>query len=645
VTPGNPDTTNRVLELRGVGRTFGSDPAVHALVDVDLTLSRGDWLAVTGPSGAGKSTLLNIIGCLDRPTSGSYLIDGIETAKLADNERAGLRSRRIGFVFQSFHLLPYRTVLENVMLAEVYRKQPSAGRRERAMAALERVGLSHRVDFMPAKLSGGERQRVAIARALVGAPSLLLCDEPTGNLDSKSTASILDLFQDLNEEGLTLVVVTHDENVAQRAARRVHMVDGMLTHFANGEKVTHRAGPPPAAGERPALRSGMTLRDLLDEALAGMFARPGRMMLTVLGVVIGLTALVATLGLTRTAGNRIISQFDQLAATELFISAKPGKSTGIVDPRAIPWDAPERLQRLNGVVAAGSMSEVDVGNVLVSSSPVQDPLNQSAFKLSVHAASPGLFTAARAQLATGRLPDLGHSARADRVAVLGPDAADRLGITGLGQLPAIRIGDHLYLVMGVLADVKRKPELLGSVIIPEGTARSHFALAGLPHRRPGAPGAAARRSARAQDRGPPGAPARARRGADGSQRHVPAARGAVALRRCHRHRQHHAGGRDGADRRDRTAPCHRRDAHPHRRAVPVRERLHGCRGRRHRGRRRRPHRGRRLGLPGLDARARPGGALPGAAGWRRHRPAVRRVSGAARRAPRARRGVPGLTPR
>jgi macrolide transport system ATP-binding/permease protein len=478
VTPGNPDTTNRVLELRGVGRTFGSDPAVHALVGVDLTLSRGDWLAITGPSGAGKSTLLNIIGCLDRPTSGSYLIDGIETAKLADSERAGLRSRRIGFVFQSFHLLPYRTVLENVMLAEVYRKQPSVGRRERALAALERVGLSHRVDFLPAKLSGGERQRVAIARALVGAPSLLLCDEPTGNLDSKSSASILDLFEQLNGEGLTLVVVTHDENVAKRASRRVHIVDGMLTDLTNAQTTIGPAGAPPAPAEPGALQSGMTLRDLLDEALAGMFARPGRMMLTVLGVVIGLTALVATLGLTRTAGNRIISQFDQLAATELFISAKPGKSTGIVDPRAIPWDAPERLQRLNGVVAAGSMSEVDVGNALVSSSPVQDPLNQSAFKLSVHAASPGLFTAARAQLATGRLPDLGHSARAARVAVLGPDAAERLGVSGLGQLPAIRIGDHLYLVMGVLADVKRKPELLGSVIIPEGTARSHFGLAG-----------------------------------------------------------------------------------------------------------------------------------------------------------------------
>lgn len=478
MTTHNPDPTHSVLELRKVGRQFGSEPAVHALVDVDLRVQRGDWLSITGPSGAGKSTLLNIIGCLDRPTSGSYFIDGIDTGQLTDKERAGLRSQRIGFVFQAFHLLPYRTVLENVMLAEVYRRQPHRGRRARALAAIERVGLTHRADFLPTKLSGGEKQRVAIARALVGSPSLLLCDEPTGNLDSKSSAALLNLFAKLNQDGLTLVIVTHDENVANRAPRRVHIVDGSLTDVTSGKHENRQTSAPEAAADRSAPRSGITIRDLLEEALSGMFARPGRMALTVLGIVIGLTALVATLGLTRTAGNRIISQFDQLAATELFVTARPGRTTGIVDPKAIPWDAPTRLRRLNGVVAAGTMSEVDVGGELVSSSPVKDPLNQRAFKLSVHAASAELFRAVRAKLETGRLPDAGHSNRADRVAVLGPDAAERLGVTGLKQLPAIAIGDHLYLVVGILDDVARKPELLGSVIIPEGTARHYFGLAG-----------------------------------------------------------------------------------------------------------------------------------------------------------------------
>jgi len=478
MTTNEPDTTNRVVELIKAGRQFGSDPAVHALVDVDLRLERGEWLSITGPSGAGKSTLLNVISCLDRPTSGSHFFDGIDTAKLTDKQRAGLRSQRIGFVFQAFHLLPYRTVLENVMLAEVYRKQSNRGRRARALAAIERVGLSHRIDFLPMKLSGGERQRVAVARALVGSPTLLLCDEPTGNLDSRSSAAILDLLEKLNQEGLTLVIVTHNEQIANRSARRVHVVDGSLTDVINEENGNKSRGSPAAAVNTTGVRSGITIRDLLNEAIAGMFARPGRMMLTVLGIVIGLTALVATLGLTRTAGNRIISQFDRLAATELFITAKPGRTTGIVDPKAIPWDAPTRLRRLNGVVASGTMSEVDVGGAVVSSSPVKDPLNQTAFKLSVYAASPDLFRAVRAELETGRFLDLGHSNRSDRVAVLGPDAAGRLGVMGLEQLPAISIGDHLYLVVGILRDVARRPELLGSVIVPEGTARHDFGLAG-----------------------------------------------------------------------------------------------------------------------------------------------------------------------
>ena len=207
----------------------GPTPAVNALTDVDLVVRRGEWLSITGPSGSGKSTLLNILGCLDRPTSGQYLFDGIETTTLSGNERAGLRSRHIGFIFQSFHLLPYRTVLENVMLAEVYRRHTRRGRRERAMEKIRRVGLAHRAEFPPFKLSGGERQRVAIARALMGSPSLLLCDEPTGNLDSRNTESILDLLTELNDEGMTIVIVTHDENVARRGSRRVTMKDGELS--------------------------------------------------------------------------------------------------------------------------------------------------------------------------------------------------------------------------------------------------------------------------------------------------------------------------------------------------------------------------------------------------------------------------------
>jgi macrolide transport system ATP-binding/permease protein len=374
------------------------------------------------------------------------------------------------------------------MLSEVYRKETQRGREQRAKAAIERVGLSHRIDYLPSKLSGGEKQRVAIARAIIGAPSLLLCDEPTGNLDSKSTTSILDLFQTLNQQGLTLVIVTHDEQVARCASRRVQIVDGRLTDVTAVSEITTNANSQREAAfvdvrvaEAPlkpprVARSGISLRDFLNEALAGMFARPGRMALTVLGIVIGLTALVATLGLSRTAGNRIISQFDELAASGIVVTARPGP-TGI-DPKVIPWDAPERLQRLNGVVAAGSLSEIPTTNLLVSASPVRDPQSQTAFKLAVKAASPNLYAAVRAELAAGRFPDLGHSKRMERVAVLGPSAALRLGIINLDHAPAIRIGDYLYLVIGLLSGVGRQPDLLGSVIIPEGAARHDFNLAG-----------------------------------------------------------------------------------------------------------------------------------------------------------------------
>ena len=478
MTSAGPANLAPAFCLAGVCKRYGSRPAVHALVDVDLALARGEWVAITGPSGAGKSTLLNVLGCLERPTSGGYSIGGIDVTGLADNQRAGLRSRRIGFVFQSFQLLPYRTVLENVMLAEVYQGQRRRGRRQRAMDAVARVGLSHRRDYLPMHLSGGEKQRVAIARALMGAPDLLLCDEPTGNLDSKSSAALLDLLATLNRDGLTIVVVTHDETVANRAKRRVHLVDGRLTELARGDALARPEPPRSAQSWETAGQSGIRFLDLLNETFSGIFAKPGRMMLTVLGIVIGLAALVATVGLARTAGNRIISQFDQVAATELFVKARPGRSTGMIDPRAIPWDSAQRLMRLNGVIAVGTMSEVDVGDQLVGATPVIDPLNAPAMNLTVVAASPGVYAAVRAKLAAGRLPDRGHSERADRVAVLGPDAARRLGIVGLEHLPAISIGDRLYLVMGILDDVARRPELLGAVIIPEGTARQDFGLAG-----------------------------------------------------------------------------------------------------------------------------------------------------------------------
>ena len=221
--------------------------------------------------------------------------------------------------------------------------------------------------------------------------------------------------------------------------------------------------------------SSMAPRDLVNEAIAGLFARPGRMALTVLGTVIGLAALVATQGLSRTAGNRIVGRFDELAATEIVVTPRPSAAGAGV--QALPWDAPDRATRLNGVAAAGTLSTVDAGARLVGSSPVDDPQHPTSFKLTVAAASPGLFAAVRADLRTGATFDRGHSTRADRVAVLGPNAASRLGISRVDQMPAVRIGDDVYLVIGILDGVARQPELLGAVIIPEGTAQRYYRLA------------------------------------------------------------------------------------------------------------------------------------------------------------------------
>jgi len=221
-----------LIELDLVSRQFGVEPPIHALREVTLSIQRGEWVAVLGPSGSGKTTLLNILGLLDRPTSGEYRLEGRDVARLGEGQRAGVRGREVGFVFQSFHLVSHRSVTENVMMADIYRGGVRSDRRDRALAALERAKITHRADYMPDRLSGGERQRAAIARAILGSPKLLLCDEPTGNLDTVTGDNILDLFAEMHHDGMTVVMITHDPNVAARAQRQVHIVDGYLTEAA-----------------------------------------------------------------------------------------------------------------------------------------------------------------------------------------------------------------------------------------------------------------------------------------------------------------------------------------------------------------------------------------------------------------------------
>ena len=218
-----------VAELRGVSKVYGQgDLQVKALDQLDLSVHRGDYLAVMGASGSGKSTAMNILGCLDRPTGGRYRLNGIAVEQLDDDALADLRNQSLGFVFQQFHLLPHASAMDNVMLPMVYAGVPQEERRERAAAALDRVGLSQRLDNRPNQLSGGQQQRVAIARAIINRPSLLLADEPTGALDSNTTAEVLDLFDELHQQGITLVMVTHEDDVAARAHRIARFQDGSI---------------------------------------------------------------------------------------------------------------------------------------------------------------------------------------------------------------------------------------------------------------------------------------------------------------------------------------------------------------------------------------------------------------------------------
>ena len=220
---------DNVIEIRNIIRDFKlGQETVHVLKGIDLDIKRGEYLAIMGPSGSGKSTLMNLLGCLDTPTAGTYVLNGKDVSKMSDDDLAEIRNTEIGFVFQTFNLLPRTTALENVALPMIYAGASKKDRTERAIKVLEDVGLADRMDHKPNQLSGGQRQRVAVGRALVNHPSIILADEPTGNLDSKTSLEIMQLFDEIHAKGNTVILVTHEEEVAQHAHRVIRLRDGMV---------------------------------------------------------------------------------------------------------------------------------------------------------------------------------------------------------------------------------------------------------------------------------------------------------------------------------------------------------------------------------------------------------------------------------
>lgn len=324
----------KLIELKDIYKTYHlGEIEVPVLKGVSLSVSPGEFVALMGTSGSGKTTLMNILGCLDRPTSGKYRLEGRDVTALTPDERALLRNQKLGFVFQTFNLLPRTSALENVIMPMSYNGVNLSDQeaRQRAEALLQRVGLGDRLEHEPSQLSGGQQQRVAIARALVNRPSVLFADEPTGNLDSKTSEEMLDLFKQLNEEGVTIILVTHDENVARYAQRIVRIHDGAVQ--ADESPETPVAGGPAGEAEGEASRRPTwalpRLRWMLRTALHGLRRNVMRAALTTLGIIIGVAAVIAMMEIGRGSSSAIQRTIASMGANNLMVRAGTASSGGV----------------------------------------------------------------------------------------------------------------------------------------------------------------------------------------------------------------------------------------------------------------------------------------------------------------------------
>ena len=324
----------KLIELKDIYKTYHlGEIEVPVLKGISLTVSQGEFVALMGTSGSGKTTLMNILGCLDRPTSGEYLLEGRDITGLPPDDRALLRNQKLGFVFQTFNLLPRTSALENVIMPLSYNGVNLSDQEalQRAQELLQRLGLEERLDHEPSQLSGGQQQRVAIARSLVNHPSLLLADEPTGNLDSKTSEEMLDLFRRLNEEGVTIILVTHDENVARSAKRIIRIHDGMVqadetpASLAPPEPETAEAGEP----QRRSVYALPHLRWLLRTALHGLRRNIMRAALTTLGIIIGVAAVIAMMEIGRGSSTAIQKTIASMGANNLIVRAGTASSGGV----------------------------------------------------------------------------------------------------------------------------------------------------------------------------------------------------------------------------------------------------------------------------------------------------------------------------
>ena len=433
-----------VLELDGVTKVYGEQPPVPALRGVSFSVRRGELVAIVGPSGSGKSTLLHVMGTLERPSSGVVRIGGVDAARLSDRELSLLRAREIGFVFQQFFLAEHATVRENVADGLLYAGVPAAERYRRADEALERVGLSERATFKPTKLSGGERQRVAIARALVGRPAIVLADEPTGNLDSATGASIMELIRELNAAGATIIMITHDAGLADQLPRQIRMLDGQVvsdTGRDRGVLVAPMDGRGRRGGAMSAKGGRLRLKDWLRVASVGLRARPLRAALSALGIAIGTAAIVAVLGLSSSSQAGLLAEIDRLGTNMLTVEAGQSLTGGAAQ---LPHEAPARITHLDNVQQVAHTALMKDENVYRNS---MIPVGNTG-GLQVRATSLNLLSVLGTGVARGNW--LNEGTAREPVAVLGSAAAQRLGIDRIYPDQRIWLGDQWFNVAGIL---------------------------------------------------------------------------------------------------------------------------------------------------------------------------------------------------
>lgn len=458
-----------VLELDGVTKVYGEQPPVPALRRVSFSVRQGELVAIVGPSGSGKSTLLHIMGTLERPSSGVVRISGVDAAQLSDRELSLLRAREIGFVFQLFFLAEHATVRENVADGLLYAGVPAAERYKRADEALERVGLSERANFKPTQLSGGERQRVAIARALVGRPAIVLADEPTGNLDSATGASIMELIRELNADGATIIMITHDEGLAEQLPRQIRVLDGQVVSDTVRDHGVHVAPTDGAEvqekGATSAKGGRLQLKDWLRVASVGLRARPLRAALSALGIAIGTAAIVGVLGLSSSSQSGLLAEIDRLGTNMLTVEAGQRLTGGGAQ---LPREAPARITHLDNVQLVTHTALMKKEKVYRNS---MIPVGKTG-GLQVRATSLNLLSVLSTGIARGSW--LNEGTAREPVAVLGSTAAKRLGIGWVFPDQRIWLGDQWFNIAGILEPSPLAPDIDNSALIGYPAAQKYL---------------------------------------------------------------------------------------------------------------------------------------------------------------------------